>query len=219
MDSGAARSVAAAHQHAGERPVRFEVGAVGVELRLAHADLIDLPRCLAELCRQRFGVDQAARVGNVGEAEVAVLLPVEIGGEPQQVTNMALALGGGAQVVSDDARGQRSDRKGAADDCAGEGEQCAGLAAGVAPQRRAKRDGQQRRAGGAQQRGTARRCESRLGCEPEVALRLGSGDRVVSVLGHPQVQEMAAASSARAAWAARREAAAKPASPTSSPPA
>ena len=148
-----AGGVAPAYEQAGERLVRFEVGTVRVDLRLRHADRLDVPWRMADLRLQRERVDQAARGDRVREAELAVLLPIEIGREAQQVARMALALGGGAQVVRDDASDEHAGAQPGADDhaqhqehelaavCghAGHGRMCGG-----ATQQQQLDDGQQR---------------------------------------------------------------------------
>ena len=81
----AALRIAPAHDQVGERPVRLEVGAMAVELRLAHADVRQLPGGEAELLVERRSVGGRRRIGDVGEAEIAVLLPVPVGHQAERV--------------------------------------------------------------------------------------------------------------------------------------
>ena len=106
--------IAAAHDQAAERPARLEVGAVPVELRLAHADVRQLPGRVAELPVERAPVGRRRGVGDVGEAEVAVLLPVPVGHQAERVARAARQQLGVAQPLAEDAHRERARHQGRA---------------------------------------------------------------------------------------------------------
>ncbi len=188
----------AAHDQAAERAVRFEVGPVQIELRFAHADVGQVPGRVAQALREHGRVDRAARIRNEGEAEVPVLLPVPVGDEAQRLARLLCQTLGHAQAPREHAHRQRArDQRRAGD----ESEQAKSTTFG------ATRVEHQADGGG---------CEQRAGDDddrdrgPRSAARQGAP---VRSLRHRPPQAKAAlraeASSRRAAWAARREAAAK----------
>ena len=92
VDPAAPVRVATARQQAAEAPMRLEVGPVLVELRLRQPDVRDLPGREPEPALQRGGAGRIERGADVGEAEVAVELPMPVGGDAQQAAVAPVAL-------------------------------------------------------------------------------------------------------------------------------
>ena len=164
-DAQAPVGVAAPRQQAGERPVRFEVGAVLVELRLGQADVGHLPGRAADLILQQRVGDRVARRGEVGEAELAVLLPELVGGDAEQRAPAQLAFVLDLEAAPPQRPGEDpSAERGEADEHGGQLDPLAG-GPGPRQQQQRGRRGARRRAGPhhARQRDAGQRRRWRIG--------------------------------------------------------
>ena len=126
-----------------------------VELGLAHADVDHFPGRLADAHREQGGIGVAARVGDAGEAEVAVLLPIAVGDQVQGIARLR-----GEEVSVAQSPRQDMDRQGTGDQA---GRDDAQQHAEVAPAR--ARAGEQGKRHGDENHSRAER-----GHEPEDAL-------------------------------------------------
>ncbi len=104
-----------ARQQVVEGAVRFQVGAMRVERLVVQAQAGVFPGRAAERALRRERRCAGAALGDAGEAELLVLLPVPVGRDAEQLAEAPLALGALGEVVVDDTRHQRAAGRAAGD--------------------------------------------------------------------------------------------------------